>query len=110
MTALRVLFFVVGFIISSTGASLLFKTAADAAGWTAFKYYLFGNFAGVWAPLCLMFALRGTNANIIYAVCYGGGFCALQIASFMLFKQPLSTLQWIGVATVGVGILLLQMR
>lgn len=110
MNPLIVVLFIFGFVISSTGASLLFKVAADTAGWTAFRYFLLGNFAGVWAPVCLMFALKGTNANIVYAVCYGGGFCALQIAAFYLFRQPLSAWQWAGVGVVGIGILLLQIR
>lgn len=71
--------FIVGFVISSTAASLIFKVAADAAGWTAFRLSVVGNFVGVWAPVCLMCALKGTNANVVYAVCYGVGFCALHI-------------------------------
>ena len=110
MSPLFVWLFILGFVISSTGASLLFKVAADASGWTAFRYFLLGNFAGVWAPVCLMFALKGTNANIVYAICYGGGFCALQVATFHLFRQPLSAWQWTGVGVVGVGVLLLQIR
>lgn len=110
MNSLIVVLFIVGFVISSTGASLLFKLAADAAGWVALRYFLLGNFAGVWAPVCLMFALKGTNANVVYAICYGGGFCALQIAAFYLFRQPLSVWQWAGVGVVAVGILLLQIK
>lgn len=110
MNPLLTVLFIAGFVVSSTGASLVFKAAADAAGWAAFRFFLLGNFVGVWAPVCLMYALKGTNPNVVYAVCYGIGFCALQIASFHLFRQPLSAWQWAGVGVVGVGILLLQIR
>lgn len=110
MNPLLTVLFIAGFVVSSTGASLVFKAAADAAGWAAFRFFLLGNLIGVWAPVCLMYALKGTNPNIVYAACYGIGFCALQAASFQLFQQPLSAWQWAGVGVVGVGILLLQIR
>jgi multidrug transporter EmrE-like cation transporter len=54
--------------------------------------------------------LRQANANLVYAICWGAAFCVLQFATWWLFKEPLSTWQWTGVALVGVGILLLQVR
>jgi multidrug transporter EmrE-like cation transporter len=55
-------------------------------------------------------ALRGTNPNLIYALCLGGSFCALQLVSLLLFKQPLSPVQWTGVALVALGIVLLTIK
>ncbi|MDA3876091.1 MAG: hypothetical protein PF483_03270 [Halothiobacillus sp.] len=58
----------------------------------------------------LTMALRGTNPNLIYALCLGGSFCALQLVSLLLFKQPLSPVQWTGVALVALGIVLLTIK
>ena len=37
MSPFFVWLFILGFVISSTGARLLFKVAADASGWSAFR-------------------------------------------------------------------------
>ena len=65
---------------------------------------------GFLCPVALVFALKGTNANIVYAVCWGGAFCLLQLAAWWIFRQPLSPWQWTGIAFVAIGILLLQVR
>jgi multidrug transporter EmrE-like cation transporter len=55
-------------------------------------------------------ALRDTNPNLIYALCLGGSFCALQLASMLLFKQPLAPVQWAGVSLVALGVILLAFK
>lgn len=104
--------FLTGFIVSSAGATLLFKLAADAAPWSHAQVWRFvcGNLAGAFAPLFLTLALRGTNANHIFAVGYGASFVVLQVAAMWLFREGLSPWQWTGVAAVAAGILLLQVR
>lgn len=103
--------YMLGFIASSTGASLLFKLAADQQVRRAMiGYFVLGNLAGVFAPVFLTLALRGTHANYVYAICYGVSFCALQIVSFLFFRQALSPYQWAGIACVAAGVLLLQVR
>ncbi|HEY8240769.1 MAG TPA: hypothetical protein VIH35_04945, partial [Kiritimatiellia bacterium] len=74
------------------------------------KYFILGNVVGFVCPVSLVLALRQANANLVYAICWGAAFCVLQFATWWLFKEPLSTWQWAGVALVGVGILLLQVR
>ena len=110
MRSLLIPFCVVGFILSQVGASLLFKLAAQHAGRAAIWYFILGNAAGVGMPFFLTIALRGTNPNVIYALCFGAAFCVLQLASWYFFRQPLSPWQWMGVVLVGAGILLLQWR
>jgi multidrug transporter EmrE-like cation transporter len=101
---------VAGFIAGNVGSSILFKYAADAKGSAALWRFVIGNLIGFIAPIALTFALKRSNPNLTYALCYGGAFAALQLASWKLFNQPLSVIQWAGVGLVGVGILLLQVK
>ena len=100
--------FVVGFVVANAWSAILFKYAATYTGRKALWFYVIGNLVGALAPLALTFALKRGNANVVYALCFGTGFAAIQIASAHLFHQPLSTFQWAGVASVGLGICLLQ--
>jgi multidrug transporter EmrE-like cation transporter len=106
-TALLIVFVVV-FMVSNAWSAMLFKFAADASGKKALWYYVIGNLIAALGPLALTFALKRANPNLIYAVCYGTGFAAIQITASRLFHQPLSTFQWAGIASVGLGICLLQ--
>lgn len=110
MKPLHTVITVVVFILASVGSSLLFRVAAQHTGRSALLYFLLGNCVGLAVSISLTLALKGTNPNLIYAMCLGGAFCALQVASMILFKQPLSPLQWVGVAMVGGGLLLLPMK
>jgi multidrug transporter EmrE-like cation transporter len=101
---------VVAFILASVGSGLLFRVAAQLAGRTAILYFILGNCVGLVVSISLTLALRGTNSNLIYAICLGGAFCALQLASMLLFKQPLSIVQWVGVAFVAIGLVLLTLN
>jgi multidrug transporter EmrE-like cation transporter len=98
---------VTGFIASSVASSLIFRVAAQHTGKTALLYFILGNTAGIAVPVCLTFALRGTNPNVIYALTIGGAFCALQLASWIVFREVLSPVQWTGVALVALGLFLL---
>jgi len=97
---------VVVFIVASVGSSLLFRVAAQHEGRPMIMYFILGNGVGLGVAISLTLALRGTNPNLIYAICLGGSFCALQLASMLLFKQPLALVQWAGVSLVAVGVLL----
>jgi len=100
--------FVVAFVVVNAWSAMLFKFAADYSGKKALWYYVLGNLIAALGPLALTLALKRSNPNIIYAVCYGASFAAIQIAASRLFHQPLSTFQWAGIASVGLGICLLQ--
>jgi len=101
---------VIGFIISSVASSLIFRIASQHSGKAALLYFVLGNAAGIAVPICLTFALKSSNPNLIYAMTIGGAFCALQLASWLCFKQHMSPVQWTGVALVAVGMLLLPFK
>lgn len=101
---------ILGFMIASAWSGVQFKLAAEAAGRTALWHFILGNLIAAVGPVALTFALKRGNPNVIYALCFGGAFTLLQIVSWRLFHQPLSTLQWLGIGCVGVGIFLLQIR
>ncbi|MDK2858583.1 MAG: hypothetical protein PWQ89_1702 [Verrucomicrobiota bacterium] len=101
---------VVAFILTSVGSSLLFRVAAQHSGRAAILYFILGNGVGLGVAMSLTLALRDMNPNLIYALCLGGSFCALQLASMLLFKQPLAPVQWIGVSLVAVGVVLLTIK
>jgi multidrug transporter EmrE-like cation transporter len=101
---------VVAFILTSVGSSLLFRVAAQHSGRAAILYFILGNGVGLGVAMSLTLALRDMNPNLIYALCLGGSFCALQLASMLLFKQPLAPVQWIGVSLVAIGVVLLTIK
>ena len=101
---------VIAFAVASTWSCILFKMAADATGKRAVWLYVVGNLVAAVGPLGLTLALKRTNPNVIYAVCYGAAFACLQLVSWRLFKVTLTPWQWIGIVAVGLGICLLQMR
>ncbi|MEW6156543.1 MAG: hypothetical protein AB1813_03885 [Verrucomicrobiota bacterium] len=101
---------VLAFILASAGSGIYFKLAAENHGRTAWWYFIIGNFIGVICPIALTFALKYGHPNVIYALCFGGAFALLQIASWRFFKQPLSFWQWAGVCAVAAGIVLLHVR
>jgi multidrug transporter EmrE-like cation transporter len=98
------------YMVASAWTGVQLKIAAEKTGQTAVWYFAGANVIGILCPVALMFALRHGNPNVVYALCYGSAFAALQIASYWLFKQPLSIVQWAGVFAVGIGIFLLQVR
>jgi len=97
-------------MIASAAAAVQLKLAADNAGRTALWYFIMGNVIGFFGPLSLTFGLKYANPNIMYALCYGGALALTQIALWRMFKQPLSVWQWSGIITIGIGVILLQIR
>jgi multidrug transporter EmrE-like cation transporter len=102
-------FYVLLFSAGTVLSSIAFKYAADAAGRKSLVYFIFGNLIGVLGPIALTLALRVSNPNITYALCYGTAFAVLQLVTSRLFHQPLSPWQIGGIVCVGVGICLLQL-
>lgn len=103
-------FLVALFSIASTSAAIQFKLSSASVGRKALWYFIIGNVIGALGPVALTLALRRGNPNLVYALCYGCAFSLLQVVSWRMFQQPLSPVQWAGVALVGIGILLLQVR
>ena len=101
---LYVLMFIAGTVLSS----IAFKYAAEATGRKSLWYFIAGNIVGVLGPIALTLALKVSNPNITYALCYGTAFAALQIVAWRLFQQPLSHWQVAGIICVGIGVSLLH--
>jgi multidrug transporter EmrE-like cation transporter len=101
---------VLGYAFASAGSCVFFKLAAQNAGKTAIWYFVSGNVIGALCPIALTLALRGTSPSIIYALCFGGAFALVQLVTWHLFQEPLSSWQWTGIVMVGLGILMLQIR
>jgi len=104
------LFCILGYIAAQVGSMLCFKLVSEKTGRAALKFFLIGNGIGFLCTIFLPLALKNQNPNLIYALCLGGGFCFLQFSSYLLFKTPLSTLQWGGIACVALGMVLLQIK
>ena len=97
-----------GFVLAQVSANLCFKMvegrSAPSLGW-----FIAGNVIGFFCTVFLTLALRNNNPNIIYALCFGGGFFFLQLFSCVLFKSTLTSWQWFAITLIGSGILLLQL-
>ena len=98
------------YILASVGASLLFRVSSQHTGRMAFVYFVLGNCVGLCVSISMTLALRNANPNLIFAACLGGAFCALQLASTLIFKQPLAPVQWVGVSLVAIGLVLLPFK
>lgn len=101
---------VVGCMIASAWSCVQFKLAADETGRKAIWHFIWGNLIGAVGPVALTFALKRAHPNVVYALCFGCAFTLLQLVSWRLFQQPLSSYQWAGIACVAAGIFLLQIR
>jgi multidrug transporter EmrE-like cation transporter len=108
------LLFVFGYIVAFAGSNLLFKytdVARDSSGTThALIAFAAANVVGFIAASCMPFALRGQNPSVIYALCHGGGFLALQIASYYLFRPYVSASFVTGVLLIAVGLALVSFQ
>lgn len=101
---------VLAFIAFSVTGSLCLRVAGQHHGGPAVAWFIAGNASGFVAATLLTLTLRGRHPNIIYALCLGGGFCALQLAARLLFHVPLSPAQWLGVSLIAAGMIVLQVR
>ena len=101
-------FYVLLFIAGTVLSSIAFKYAADASGKKSLWYFIAGNVVGVLGPIALTLALKVTNPNITYALCYGTAFAALQFVAWRVFQQPLSHWQVAGIVCVGIGVCLMH--
>jgi multidrug transporter EmrE-like cation transporter len=101
---------IIGFIVFQVSGSLCLRMASERSGLSAFYFFAAGNAVGFVGTVFLTLALRGQQPNLIYALCQGGGFCALQLAAYLLFSMPLSTIQWCGIGLIASGVVCVQFR
>ena len=107
---LRTGLLILGYFAAFLGVNISMKIAVQKTGAGFWYWFIGGNVVGFFCTIAMTLALKDQNPNLIYALCIGGGFCLLQVASFLIFKQPLGLWQWIGVVLVGVGIICLQIQ
>lgn len=108
---LRELAPVLGYVGAFLGVNLAMKYASLRSGSPAFWWWFVGgNVVGFFCTVFLTQALKGQNPNLVYTLCIGGGFCLLQVMAVILFKEPLTFWQWLGIGLVGSGILCLQIK
>lgn len=107
---------VLGYAVSMTASNLCFKMVHTGPGWNwsepgmAWAWFFAGNVAGFFCPILITIALKQDNAQVIYALCLGIGFCLVQLGSFFFFREPLSWIQWSGITLIGLGVFLLQLK
>lgn len=107
---LRTGLLVLGYFAAFLGVNISMKIAVQKTGTGFWTWFIAGNVVGFFCTVAMTYALKDQNPNLIYALCIGGGFCLLQVASFLIFRQPLGPWQWAGVALVGIGIICLQIQ
>src|SRR3989338_6797111 len=108
---LRTGLLILGYLLTFLGVNLSMKVATQKSGTPAFSWWFIGgNAVGFFCTIFITLALKDRNPNLIYALCVGGGFCLLQVASFLIFREPLGAWQWAGVLLIGIGIICLQIQ
>jgi multidrug transporter EmrE-like cation transporter len=88
-------------------ANLIFKYGAMATDrfWAAF---FLGNFFGGLSILPLMRLYQNLPLNIANAIACGVSFLIVQIAFVFVFRERLTSLQYIGVTAMAIGMFLLS--
>jgi multidrug transporter EmrE-like cation transporter len=108
---LRTALLISAYFAAFLGVNLSMKFASLKTGTPAYWWWFVGgNLVGFFCTLFMVMAMKDQNPHLIYALCIGGGFCLLQVACFLIFREPLSAWQWAGIGLVGTGIICLQIQ
>jgi len=102
--------YMVAFVFFQVGGSLLLRVASQRTGEAAVGLFILGNAVGFCGATCLTLALRTEHPNLTFALCQGGAFCVLQLASYWIFRIPLRSAQWIGVVLIAAGVVCVQLK
>lgn len=101
---------ITAYIVAQMLANLAFGFASQKTGMNQWMWFILGNALGFPCTFLIVLALRHQNPNLVYALCLGGGFLALQIASSWIFRVPLGFWQWIAVALITLGMVLFKYK
>jgi multidrug transporter EmrE-like cation transporter len=101
---------VTAYALGMAGTNLLLKMASTATGWAWWGWFAAANAVGFSCVVVMPFALQLAPAPLVYALCIGLGFTALQIGAWAIFREPIAPAQWAGVACVALGLVLLQCK
>lgn len=90
-------------------AQVSFKFSALSNRWKDFiAWQVAGNLAGFAGVLSLTFLLRRLPLNMAYALSAGLGFVLVEVVGArLIFREAISTVQWLGVFLVTAGIVLI---
>ena len=88
-----------------------FKLSAESHNWRGFlAWQVVGNFAGFLGVISFTLLLKFIPLYLAYGIFMGLGFLAVQVvAARLIFKEPIRSVQWIGVTLILVGIFLIAL-
>jgi len=106
MMAVRIAGVILLFWAMQIVAQLLFKWGSAAPGRWAMGFFG-GHAFGVTSVVFLMLLYKTMNPNVALGLCLGGSFLAAQIALALVFRSGIGTVQYVGIAAMAAGMLLL---
>lgn len=101
-----------GNLLFNVIANVSFKLSAFSPGWRSFLgWQIVGNLAGFITVLTLTALLRFMPLHVAYPVTTGLAVLGVQVAAArLIFHEPVSSMQWLGVLLIIVGVVLVAGR
>lgn len=102
----RISVYLIVFWAMQAVAQIIFKwgSISELRWWWGF---LGGNLFGFSSIWLLMLMYKNINPNIALGIAFGGAFLASQIALILVFKSKMLMMQWVGVAAIVIGMIML---
>jgi len=96
-------------LASVLSSNIALKLSAWAPDWRGLLgWQIVGNLVGFVGVLAFTGLMRFVPLNVGYGITAGLGFVLVQVvAAHLFFHEPISPVQWVGVAAVTVGIALI---
>ena len=93
------------FLALNLAGSVCFKEGGtnQALHW---QFFILGNALGISSTWFVMLLYQRVNANVAMALTSSLGFVSVQLLYWLLYRSPMSLLQWGGIAIVLVGTLM----
>ncbi len=91
-------------------SNISFKFSAISPDWRRVLFWqLIGNIAGFGGVITFTLALRQIPLSIAFALSAGLGFVLVEVVgALLIFHETITTIQWLGVALVTGGIVLIS--
>ncbi len=88
-----------------------FKLSAGSQNWKGFlAWQIMANLAGFVGVISFTLLLKFIPLYLAYGIFMGLGFVAVQVvAARLIFKEPIRSIQWIGVTLIMLGIFLIAL-
>lgn len=94
------------FWLVQASAHLLFKLSSVHEH-RFLLYFMLGHLIGVPSLWLVTELYKNMNENLAFGLALGGAFLAAQVALFIVFRPATSAVQWVGVAAICAGMVLL---